>query len=409
MKLKTTKGSKGPKDVEDIFPDLESFKQHVQKVDKNIRYDNEQIIQEIKRLYSLLKTQEGEIYLSRIRGWLVENYSFKTTKWGNLEYWLERGWTEESALIELKKRNNEIKQRNRLCIEYWINKGYSEEEGLKIISEAQSRSSKFVVNNQGKSKKMLREKGYTEEEITEICLTPANIKFWIKKGYSEEDAIEMVSKNAKYAASCVDPEKVITSTKLVYWTNMGYTEEEAIKLRSERQSTFSLSKCIEKYGEDEGVKRFNDRQLKWQKSLSSGGNLKIGYSAISQKLFYEILDHYDVIDKSEIFFATHNKEYVLEKENGGVWLYDFTDLKNKKIIEYHGDDYHGNPKKYKADDYPNPFRKDLTAQEIWDKDKRKFDIAYKHGFEILTIWDSEYRWGNKQEIIDKCLIFLNKK
>jgi len=332
MKLKTTNAPKGPKEVEDIFPDLESFKQHVQKVDKNIRYDNEQINKEIKRLYSLLKTQEGEIYLSVIRRWLVENYSFTTNKWLTLQFFIERGWTEEDATEEISKRAEELKQRNQLCIEYWIKRGYSEDEGREKIAIIQSKNSKLVKNHVGKSKKVLREKGYTEEEITEICLTPANVRFWIKKGYSEDEAVEMVSKNAKYAASCVDPEKVITSTKLVYWTNMGYTEEEAIKLRSKRQSTFSLSKCIEKYGEEEGVKRFNDRQLKWQKSLSSGGNLKIGYSAISQKLFYEILDHYDVIDKAEIFFATHNKEYVLEKENGGVWLYDFTDLKNKKII-----------------------------------------------------------------------------
>jgi hypothetical protein len=28
---------------------------------------------------------------------------------------------------------------------------------------------------------------------------------------------------------------------------------------------------------------------------------------------------------------------------------------------------------------------------------------------VLVIWDSEYRWGNKQEIINKCAAFLNKK
>ncbi len=46
---------------------------------------------------------------------------------------------------------------------------------------------------------------------------------------------------------------------------------------------------------------------------------------------------------------------------------------------------------------------------MWDKDKRKLDIAIKEGFELLIIWDSEYRWGNKQEIINKCIGSLNKK
>jgi hypothetical protein len=68
--------------------------------------------------------------------------------------------------------------------------------------------------------------------------------------------------------------------------------------------------------------------------------------------------------------------------------------------------FHGNPKKYLAEDCPHPFRKSIKAQEMWDKDKRKLDVANEAGFEVLYIWDSEYRWGNKQEIINKCIKFL---
>lgn len=83
-------------------------------------------------------------------------------------------------------------------------------------------------------------------------------------------------------------------------------------------------------------------------------------------------------------------------------------IKTSKGIEFHGDMFHGNPNKYKTNDYPHPFRKTITAQEMWNKDKRKLDVATEKGFEVLIIWDSEYRWGNKQEIINKCLEFLNK-
>jgi len=40
MKIKT---SKGIKEVNEVFPDLETFKDHVLKLDKNIHYDNETI------------------------------------------------------------------------------------------------------------------------------------------------------------------------------------------------------------------------------------------------------------------------------------------------------------------------------------------------------------------------------
>jgi hypothetical protein len=110
----------------------------------------------------------------------------------------------------------------------------------------------------------------------------------------------------------------------------------------------------------------------------------------------------------KFFFGTHNKEFKLKKPNGGLWFYDFTDTINKKIIEYNGDQYHGNPSKFKSTDNPHPFRKDLTAEEMWKKDEDKINEAKKNGYEILIIWDSEYRWGDKDKIINKCLEFLKK-
>jgi hypothetical protein len=405
MKIKT---SKGVKEVYEVFSNLETLKNYVLKLDKNIRYNNEIIKKEIESLMIKLKEQEGVVSLSLMRGWFVKNYSFKTKKWGELEYWIERGWSYDNALVELDRRNQEIKQRNRLCEEYWVNKGYSKEESKLEISKQQKKSSKCVKTRHGKSKKMLREKGYSEEEIKRICLTPTNTEFWVNKGYSENESKDIINKNQINAAKQVNFEKRIIPSNIEYWINKGYSKEESRQNVSEHQSTFSLDKCILKYGEENGKKRFTERQNKWLNSLLTNGNMVIGYSKISQDLFYKILEMYDISDRDKIYFATHNSEFKLDKKEGGVWLYDFTDIKNKKIIEFHGDMFHGNPKKYNSVDNPHPFRKHITAQEMWDKDKRKLDIAYENGFEVLIIWDSEYRWGNKQEIINKCVSFLNK-
>lgn len=197
-------------------------------------------------------------------------------------------------------------------------------------------------------------------------------------------------------------------TRLDYWLDKGYNEDDAKQKLKERQRTFTLDSCIEKYGEEKGKEIYTNRQQRWQKSLNDNGNLKYGYSKISQMLFYEILINYNLENRKHIYFATKNEEYRLEKEEGGVWIYDFVDLENKKIIEYNGDQYHANPKLYEAMDHPHPFRKWITAQEIWDKDKRKELVANEEGFEILTIWDSEYK-KNKQDTLNKCLLFLNKK
>lgn len=54
------------------------------------------------------------------------------------------------------------------------------------------------------------------------------------------------------------------STTIGYWLERTDGNlEEAKKLLSERQSTFSLQKCIEKYGEEKGKQRWLDRQEKW--------------------------------------------------------------------------------------------------------------------------------------------------
>ena len=188
--------------------------------------------------------------------------------------------------------------------------------------------------------------------------------------------------------------------------NKGNSENEAKEKLSKRQATFSLDICIKKYGKKEGINRFNERQNKWNKSINDGGSLKIGYSKCSQDLFNSIINSYKPEELSDVLFATHGGEFKIQKEGGGIWRYDFVDLNRKKIIEYNGDMFHGNPKKYLPNDCPNPFNKKLTAQEMWNKDELKIKSSEKLGFDLLTIWDSEYRWGNKQKIINECLHFI---
>jgi hypothetical protein len=195
------------------------------------------------------------------------------------------------------------------------------------------------------------------------------------------------------------------NTNIEYYLKKGFNEEEAKQKLHKRQQTFSLEICIEKYGYDEGRKIFNDRQHKWQNSLKN--SIKLGYSKISQELFNSLLELYNEEDKQYIHYATNNSEIYLDKEDGtGLYIYDFTDLKNMKMIEYQGDIYHANPNVYEADEYPHPYQKDLTSEDIWNKDAEKKELAYKNGYELLIIWDSEFV-DNKESVINKCKQFLN--
>ena len=131
----------------------------------------------------------------------------------------------------------------------------------------------------------------------------------------------------------------LSTSQLQYWINKGFSEEESIEKVKLRQTTFSLDICIEKYGEEEGRKVWQERQNKWNKSLIDGGKLKGGYSKISQELFNNIIKYYPSNELDNVYFFTKNNEIRLNS-NTNMYLYDFTDIKRMKIIEFQGDIYH---------------------------------------------------------------------
>jgi len=139
------------------------------------------------------------------------------------------------------------------------------------------------------------------------------ISFWIKKGLSEEEAKQKITEHQSNSAKMVDFEKRILPSNIEYWIERGFSEEDSKLKVSESQRTFSKEKCIEKYGEEEGIKIFTEKIEKWQISLNRNGNLKIGYSKISQDIFDEISKR----ENREYLYATNRGEKIsIANENG---------------------------------------------------------------------------------------------
>ena len=141
-----------------------------------------------------------------------------------------------------------------------------------------------------------------------------------------------------------DELKKNSNCTLEYYMNKGMSKEEAKAALKERQSTFSLKKCIEKYGEEEGIRRFKERQEKWMNNLP-----KSNYSQISQKLFWAIYNQLSDKLKNDCRFATNdngikndhvNKEYMFELPDSYAKL-DFYIPSLKCWIEFDGDYWHG--------------------------------------------------------------------
>lgn len=201
------------------------------------------------------------------------------------------------------------------------------------------------------------------------------------------------------------------NTTLDFYIKRGLTREEAVLARSERQSTFSLEKCKERYGEQEGYEVWLDRQQKWLTSLSEIedqeglkekriNNLHQTFSFVSTQIFKELLTDFP--------HAKCGENEAVIKTKVGVFRPDF--LVDNKIIEFYGDLWHASPKKYKATDTPLAVfssNKQFTAEEMWQKDEQRISALNEQGYEVLVIWEHEYK-TDKEGIKQKCLQFLKE-
>lgn len=187
----------------------------------------------------------------------------------------------------------------------------------------------------------------------------------------------------------------ISDTTIQYYINKAYSLDDSEKLLKERQTTFSLEKCIEKYGYDEGYKKWNDRQEKWLNNYQ-----KINYSKISQEMFISIYKelinvgffdkvYFAKLDKNDnIHESKNNYEYRL-KLNKSYILPDFFIPSLNLILEFDGTYYH------------------RDTIENKEREKNRDENIINSGYKVLHISEKEYK-DNKELTILKVVNYILK-
>lgn len=265
--------------------------------------------------------------------------------------------------------------------------GFRQHKGKHMKEEKyrQMFSDKWKGENNPNSKK-----NTTEQQRKER--SPFSKEFYVKRNLPDENRtklIDDVSKNRSY------------NTQLSYYIDKGFSEDEARILLKDRQTTFSLEKCIKKYGAEEGFEKWKTRQEKWKKKVFNDNQwIGKGTSKLNNDLIGEILKHGD---NTQSLLYDKNEKYIYDKQNKRVYKYDLTNPKNKKIIEINGTFWHCKSGMY-ASDYFNKVKK-MFASEIQQFDEHKINTAIKHGYSVLVIWEDEY-YNNPDEIIKKCIDFI---
>lgn len=175
----------------------------------------------------------------------------------------------------------------------------------------------------------------------------STLKYWIDKLGEEEGVL-------RYQEICYNKGK---SNRLQYW--------------------------IEKYGKEEGEKKYRihiEQQCKKTlvKGFFTGLNQRVKQILISNNIAYE-------------------EEYPILYESNKRFFYDFKI--GNTILELNGDYWHCNPSMYKESDivqYPgNNYR---LVKDIWEKDRRKKEVAILNNFNFVVIWENELKNMNGKEL-----------
>lgn len=162
-----------------------------------------------------------------------------------------------------------------------------------------------------------------------------------------------------------------------------------IKYCDKQKYSTSIEYFINKHGIDKGTEIYEN----FCKKRLFGA----GYSKVSKNLFDKISTHYSNYN----LYYGENEWYSYDKTQKKYYLIDFY-IKELNIgVEFNGDRWHANPKIYKPQDKPFPFQKDITSQEIWEKDEKKNNFLKTKLKKLIIIWESElYRDGIDHTIVN---------
>lgn len=238
------------------------------------------------------------------------------------------------------------------------------------------------MSNRSKNKSL-------ENRRSGSCWRP---EFYIKKGYSKEEAIEIVKSVQRKNSNKVNNRHKIESSprRIEYWLNRGFTESEAKQKVSEFQRSCS-PRCVEYWIKHKGYSIDNAKKEISKLQTKNSGNSIIGFSKISQELFNQLPKCNDTFFASldNGFIDSINKEYILECKDGSYIRPDYVNIKTMKIIEFDGDYFHSDKK--------------TTPEKEQQRDNKIAELGYN----ILHIKEHEYK-QNKDFIINKCKEFLQQ-
>jgi hypothetical protein len=348
-----------------IFWNKLSYEEYENNVRKLVPYFNQNASKEfIFKMYNLYLSNYNHIKtLSPCRINLSLIGFFSKTQ-SNIKYWIDRGWDLEEAKKKLKKRQSTCNPEIAKKIQKTLNKKTEEEKKILNKKKGNGLNCEWLMEN---------------------------------KSLTKEEALQYIHNKCSYAGKVKNDlyrklGKAVSNRQLNFYLERGLNIEDAKKELKKRQSLTSLKSYVNKYGEEQGIIKYNQRIEKFKNSWNNKTKeekREITYKKIYKNKFFS--------NESYIFFQSLEKKYfekydclygnneyfIYDNESHKIYFYDFTILDKKLIIEYHGSHWHANPDK-SSKEWKNTL---YTYEESLLKDSEKKNAAIKQGFNFYVIWD----------------------
>ena len=167
----------------------------------------------------------------------------------------------------------------------------------------------------------------------------------------------------------------------------------------ERQRyTCTLDYFIEEYGKEDGTQKYNEFVEKRSEQYYLIGNK----SNISLELFSNLKEYYKANDTYI--------EYTVKSLNNNFYHVDYYDKSLNIVIEFYGDFYHFNPKKYNGNETDYfILGKERTVKDKWQHDKERIDdIQQTLNCKVIIVWESTYK-NDKKGTIKSLIQMINNK
>lgn len=175
--------------------------------------------------------------------------------------------------------------------------------------------------------------------------------------------------------------------------------EEKCKLSDSKSLNFFIKKYV---NYDVAYYHYIEEQKKIKVKTLKASKESLKYF----KPLYDFLLEKNIVSEKEIYLGIDgvNEFFILDDKK--IYFYDFVIRSKKIIIEFNGKAWHPNWEKYEINEAIVKFKNTkINPINTINNDIVKLNLAKKHGYDLLTLWEEDGYDINNQ----KLKIFLNKK